>query len=49
MLDQQQQTACRHQTAEISWFDEPYDVPGEPSNTEVCSTITVETVPVELV
>lgn len=35
-------------TAEITWLDDPYDVPGEPSNNKVFSTIKVEVIPAEL-
>jgi hypothetical protein len=36
-------------TAEISWFDDPLEVPGRPLSNEVCSTIRVEVAPAELV
>jgi hypothetical protein len=36
-------------TAEVSWFDDPWEAPGDPSNNTVCSTIKVEVIPAELV
>jgi hypothetical protein len=36
-------------TADISWFDDPFDVSDEPVQNEVCTTIKVEVVRAELV